>query len=787
VGTLVLVAIAYGLLAGLRTVTDFDMGWQLATGRYVVQHHQIPSTDVLSYTTAGSEWLYPPSCGVLLYAIYSVLGYAGLSWFCAFACMAVVLVLLLPRPGILNAILIVLAIPAIAYRTGPRADLFSTLFFALFLGTLWAFQKGERVRLWLLPLTMFLWVNLHPGFVAGLGVIAVYLALEGWDLLFADRRPLALSRLRKALPWLAGSILVTLINPWGPRIYVAAMTLVGLRQTTATPVQTGAYVGELSGIPLSWRSVVQAVDLRNPDSGYWWMVLLAGMIAVRALASRRAAAESSAEGEKLTAFNWRPDAVPALLLVGAAYFSLQHMRYQALFAITTVTVGSWLGGLALQHCDDRRLAKGWCSSALQTLQRWVRARAVLILVTMGTILLAGARVADLLSNRYYVVSSSTSLFGPGESWWFPERAATFIKRVRLPGNVFEDYTMGGFAAWRLGPHYPDFIDGRGISPALLAEQRELMGTPPDSTSWQAAADRWNINVLLFSVARFGGLGSFDLDSFCRSGAWSPVYMDEVSIVFLRNRAENQLWLDSLGDECSKHEFVPPPSLSRAQEFNFDANAGAVLYVLGRSHEALSFLEQAESIFPFDPGVHLTLAQLLQQEGRVAEAEQEYLAALERKESDAAWYALGRLYAAEKRYPEAEVAIRNSAALVVHPYNNYKALGQVQLHLLKPQTALAEFARAEKDSPFDNLPAGYEFNAQIAEGRAEAWRQLGHLPEAIEFQQSALERTPDNPRRWEKLAELYQAAGQSQLAEEARRRASGLENGRGSPGASPVRQ
>jgi tetratricopeptide (TPR) repeat protein len=243
---------------------------------------------------------------------------------------------------------------------------------------------------------------------------------------------------------------------------------------------------------------------------------------------------------------------------------------------------------------------------------------------------------------------------------------------------------------------------------------------------------------------------------------------------LRNRPENQLWLDGLQVDCGTHEFLPPPAHSRAEEFNFYANAGAVLYFLGRNQEAQSSLEQARSIFPFDPGVHLTLAQLLQQEGRAADAEGEYLAALQRKESDAAWYALGRLYAAEKRYPEAKLAIQNSAALAVHPYSNYKALGQVELHLQKPQAALRDFAIAEKISPFDDLPAGNEFNAQIAEGRAEAWRQMNHLAEAIELQQSALKRTPANSRRWEKLAELYQASGQGQLADEAKRRAIELE-------------
>ena len=53
VWSLMALALLYALLAGLRTVADFDLGWQLATGRYVIQHQQIPYTDVLSYTGSG--------------------------------------------------------------------------------------------------------------------------------------------------------------------------------------------------------------------------------------------------------------------------------------------------------------------------------------------------------------------------------------------------------------------------------------------------------------------------------------------------------------------------------------------------------------------------------------------------------------------------------------------------------------------------------------------------------------------------------------------------------------
>src|ERR1700728_5041704 len=56
---LVLLTLGYALLAGLKTVVDFDLGWQMATGRYLVAHHTISRTELFSYTAPASEWIYP--------------------------------------------------------------------------------------------------------------------------------------------------------------------------------------------------------------------------------------------------------------------------------------------------------------------------------------------------------------------------------------------------------------------------------------------------------------------------------------------------------------------------------------------------------------------------------------------------------------------------------------------------------------------------------------------------------------------------------------------------------
>src|SRR6516162_10743109 len=89
-----LFVIGYALVAGIRTLTEFDLGWLLATGRWIAQHQQIPSTDVFSYTAQGQPWIYPIGSSLIFYGAWLVGGYALITWLGAAACAATTALLL---------------------------------------------------------------------------------------------------------------------------------------------------------------------------------------------------------------------------------------------------------------------------------------------------------------------------------------------------------------------------------------------------------------------------------------------------------------------------------------------------------------------------------------------------------------------------------------------------------------------------------------------------------------------------------------------------------------------
>jgi len=745
-----LLVLASAVCAGLHTVADSDMGWHLATGRYVIQHHAIPRTDVLSYTSPGKPWAYPPFAGVLLYLTYRAFGYAGLSWFCALACLAVVAYLVWRR-DIGSAVLAMLAIQSIAARTAPRADLFSTVFFVIFLGELWAYQRGMRTRLWLLPVLMFLWVNLHPGFVAGLGAIGAYLLIEMTDLLFAGRRAAALRRLRRIWPWLAACGVVTFLNPWGPKIYGSAATLSGLAAPCQGGLNSGTFIGEYMAVPISTHLLYQLIDLRHMENGFTWLLLVAVVL--------------------VALFLWKRQPGAAVVVAVALYAGLAHARYMGLFVIVVVTFGSTL--------FDELFSAGATPESDHASPSVIRVpygtAALLSFVLCAMALL---HVVDFVSSRTYVVFNSDWRFGGGLSSWFPARAAAFIQREQLPGNIYEEYALGGYAAWSLGPEYPDFIDGRGdrLRPDLVVEQRKLYIEDPDSRLWEEEADRWNFNAVLVSTAGFRSLQKMNPSAFCRSASWRPVYMDEVSLVFVRNLPQNRPWIDRLQIDCNTQPLAAPASASRPALYDFYLDSGALFFTLHRDRESEESLRRASRLYPEDPNAPLLLAALYQRQQRLHDAEQEYRAALALNDSAYAWYSLGRLYASEGRNSDAVRAIERAADLSVDPLDMYMALGSLQIAQNHASQSLAAYAKAENSSPFRNGGESLapELYAQIAEGRSEAHRLLGHWAEAIAYQQEATRRTPLVMERWNRLARLYEATGQMGLAAEARERAAALQ-------------
>jgi tetratricopeptide (TPR) repeat protein len=122
-------------------------------------------------------------------------------------------------------------------------------------------------------------------------------------------------------------------------------------------------------------------------------------------------------------------------------------------------------------------------------------------------------------------------------------------------------------------------------------------------------------------------------------------------------------------------------------------------------------------------------------------------------------------------------MQEAEPLSLVPYERLRGMGTLRVYLNQPQEALAAFERAEKESPYrgDSSDLGKQFGAQVAEGRARAYRQLADVDRAVTEQELAVKLNPENAAWWTELAELYQAQGQAEKAAQAREKAEAIQS------------
>ncbi len=245
-------------------IPPHDFWWHLATGRLIVETGSIPTTDSFSYTQQGQPfynqgWL----AQVLMYGLYRlggipllllaqaavvVLAYGLLLWLC------------IRRSGAvrLSVALLLLTLPLSFDNWHVRPQTYCLPLFAAYLVILtnWRLSSGPR-PLWLLPLLMVLWVNLHGTFLLGGGLIGLTFAgvwagriWQDWRARRAAAAPPQDARppLRSLFGWGALTAAAMLLNPRGIGVlgYVfgllrtsAVTSLVTEWEPTTTRTQTG--------------------------------------------------------------------------------------------------------------------------------------------------------------------------------------------------------------------------------------------------------------------------------------------------------------------------------------------------------------------------------------------------------------------------------------------------------------------------------------------------------------------------------------------------------------------
>lgn len=223
-------AVALPVLASLlASMSTVDLTYQLRAGAEIIASRSIPSADSWTFTAAGQPWVDQQWGAQVVLAVVERIGsWTGLALFRALLTGIIfgALVIIAHRRGIparTTALLVLLTFVVAAPAMALRPQLLGMASFAVVL-LLVADRRAHPGRLWLVPLIVAAWANLHGSFFLGPLVLGL-----AWLEDLHDRAPAA----RRTLALGVVSALAASLTPFGPWVWAYAVGLSANPEVTA--------------------------------------------------------------------------------------------------------------------------------------------------------------------------------------------------------------------------------------------------------------------------------------------------------------------------------------------------------------------------------------------------------------------------------------------------------------------------------------------------------------------------------------------------------------------------
>jgi hypothetical protein len=462
-----------------RTVADPDLWGHIKFGETAWKAGSVAVPDPFSYLTSGRLWLnHEWLSEVIFYLVFDAIGSAGL------IAMKVVLSLVvmstlywhLCRQGI-NALRAAFLVVVVLYfflisLVTVRTLIFSYPLFLIMLVLIHQLSTALPRWRWIVPPLFVLWANLHPGFLAGLGILGIWATVEILARHLSDDRSVVAARpaTREIVLLVIAGGLATLLNPYG-------LTLWGFLRETAF----GA----------------------RPDISEWQPLVL------------------------MTSYGLSYAAFVALALWGIVYSRRQ--RRASLMVVLTVTAllplvairHTPLAALAITALAGEHIADAW--------DRWASARqapgplrdlspAWFAAAALGAALLLSASALP----RFFCIRITPEIGGS-----YPARAVGLIKQSGVVGNLAIDFDWGEYALYHLSPAVKVSVDGRretAYSRSIYIENLTFMF---GRGNWDALLQRPETHLALVKT----GFPTFNLMKL--EPGWRLIYQDSLASVFGR--------------------------------------------------------------------------------------------------------------------------------------------------------------------------------------------------------------------------------------------------------------
>jgi len=489
---------------------DGDTNWHVATGRWILIHRFVPTTDPFSFSAYGHRWIAHEWLSEVLMALaWCAAGWSGvmlLTAAVAALAMGLIAAELARRVGTLS----VIAGVALVFMLLDAHILARPHMIALPVLVIWVAQllKARRERrtpsLWLLPLAA-IWANLHGSVIFGLAFTAPF-ALEA----FLEARGDAIA------PLPAPARIENVKPGWRPRVRLA----IGRVRPLIVRERRAIFDGGAWIVALKWGGFLIAAcacALLTPNGldGLMYGFYVTSMPHLRSINEWKSFNfdnPSSFEFALLfTLFvclyrGLKMGALRLGLLLLTFYMTLQHLRQELVIAV--------MAPLLLADPMRRALQPAWPARPSPIV--WPRWRELAIAAAVAAVLFAGPAAWRVVNPEIR-----------GNGAVVPLTALARVPPALRVKPVFNDYSFGG---WLVYKGVRPFMDGRSdmYGDNLLKVYLDVAGGDPASID--KAFKHYNIQWTIMTP------GSGLAKALDKRPGWRRFYADKWAVVHVRQDA-----------------------------------------------------------------------------------------------------------------------------------------------------------------------------------------------------------------------------------------------------------
>lgn len=476
-----LVFLCLAIPPGKDLLGDGDTGYHIRAGDFIISSFSIPKADLFSFITPTIPWTAHEWLSEAFMAFLHQLGglTAVVIAFSFIIAASVWIFISMVRSEGNNILLSVaasilfVALAKVHYLARPH--IFSLIILLVWCWLLDDFQYRHRNRLWLLPMIMILWVNLHGGYVIGLAILGVYFA-GNCQLLYTDKKKWDIDGKDKArcLFWTLGvSVIACLANPVGYHILFFPFNLISNK------------------FIMDHTSEFMSPDFHELQPFKYLLIL---SIIIFAYSKRK------------------PNFIEVVLIALFTSMSLYSVRYIPLYGAIVVPI-------LMRYIGEDSL------SAFPRVESFIRQR-------VNNITSVDAMAKGYLWPAVSVIvltclaanGTVTHAFNPEKK---PMAALEFLGKNHVEGNMFNNDEFGDCLIYTSYQHYKVFIDGR-FDMYGSEKMREYTRISEVEAGWETILDKYNITWIFFNTNSV--LSRFLMTN----DDWKLIYSDKVASVFVKN-------------------------------------------------------------------------------------------------------------------------------------------------------------------------------------------------------------------------------------------------------------